>query len=61
MEYEGCLNRLRENAAVCRRLADRASDPEAIQALRQMAADIEAAIPILEGRRPKSANDQAET
>jgi len=50
MDYESCLNRLRENAATCRRLADRASDPEAVQALRQMAADIDAALPILEDR-----------
>ena len=50
MSYECCLNRLRENAQNCRRLADRASDPEAVHALGQMAADIDAAIPILEDR-----------
>ena len=50
MEYERYSNQLRENAEICRRLADRASDPEVLHALRQMAADIDAAMPILEDR-----------
>ena len=60
MEYERCLNRLRNNAELCRRLAEKASNPEAVQALRQMAADIDAAIPILEDRCRNSLDDQPE-
>jgi len=42
------LNRLRAQAARCRELAESATDPEAAKALRDMARDIEIAIPVIE-------------
>ena len=42
------LNRLRALAARCRELAETATDPEVAAALRNMARDIETALPVIE-------------
>jgi len=42
------IRKLHENALRCRQLADSASDPGVAEVLRETAADIDAAIPILE-------------
>ena len=47
LDYRADIETLRANAERCKSLADSASDPEARKALLQIAADIEAAIPIL--------------
>jgi hypothetical protein len=44
------IKKLRADAANCARLAKAASDPEAGEALRQIANDVEAAIDFFEGR-----------
>lgn len=51
MTRDDVVEKLRTDAAKCRRFAAAASDPEAADALRQIAADIEAAIPLFEARR----------
>jgi hypothetical protein len=42
------LNRLRAQAVRCRELAETATDPEVAEALRDMARDIEIALPVIE-------------
>jgi hypothetical protein len=48
MDEGSIIDELRAKAVKCRALADGSSDPEVAETLRQMASDIEAAIPILE-------------
>ena len=45
---QSVLERLRTLAARCRELAETATDPEVAEALRDMATDIEVAIPVIE-------------
>ena len=51
MTRDDVVEKLRADAAKCRRLAETASDPEAADALLQIAHDIEAAIHLFEARR----------
>lgn len=48
LDNQQYLERLKANAAHCRKLAQAATDPEARQALLEVASDIEAAIPIVD-------------
>jgi hypothetical protein len=50
--FERAVESLRAHAVRCRKLAEEATDPEAARALLQLAADIDAAIPILEENAP---------
>jgi hypothetical protein len=52
---ESNVQKLRTNAARCRRLADAATNPEAAHVLRALAADIETAIPILQAHAGRAA------
>jgi hypothetical protein len=48
------VQKLRVNADRCRRLAESATDAEVARVLREMASDIEQAIPILEQHEKRS-------
>ena len=54
------LNRLRAQAARCRELAVSATDPEAAKALRDMARDIEIALPVIESELAAKEGDERE-
>jgi hypothetical protein len=54
MRVEEIVGRLRERAALCRKLAEGASDPDAADTLQKMAEDIDLAIPLLEATPAKS-------
>ena len=54
LDDQQCLDRLKANAAHCRKLAEAASDPEARQALLEIASDIEAALPIVDRDAPRN-------
>ena len=48
MNEHAVIDELRAKAAKCRALAEASTDPEVAETLRQIATDIEVAIPILE-------------
>lgn len=50
MVHEDVVEKLRADAANCRRLAEAASDPEGADALLQIADDLDVAICVFEGR-----------
>lgn len=50
MADEDVVKKLRVDAANCRRLAEAASDPEGADALLQIAADLDVASSVFEGR-----------
>ena len=60
MLHQDVVMKLRADAANCRRLAKAASDPEAADALLQIADDIDVAISAFEGRTFSAGDESAQ-